>query len=116
MAHMIRRIRTLAVAGLVSAGVLMLYSPPGGAQGSAPRYVFDPAWPKPLPNEWKIGGVTGLAVAPDDTVWAYDRPNDLTNIELEAEMNADRLSRWNALSALVSWKLAPSSVGRCARM
>jgi hypothetical protein len=86
MTHLIRRIRTLAVVGLVSAGVVMLYSPPGGAQGSAPRYVFDPAWPKPLPNNWKIGGVTGLAVAPDDTVWAYDRPADLTNIELEAEI------------------------------
>jgi sugar lactone lactonase YvrE len=33
-----------------------------------------------------MGGVTGLAVAPnDDTVWVYDRPNDLTNLELEAE-------------------------------
>ena len=33
-----------------------------------------------MPNKWKIGGVTGLAVAPnDDTVWVYDRPNDLTN-------------------------------------
>jgi hypothetical protein len=83
---MIRRIRTLAVASVVSAGVVMVYSPTGGAQGSAPRYVFDPAWPKPLPNNWKIGGITGLAVAPDDTVWAYDRPNDLTNIELEAEI------------------------------
>ena len=58
-----------------------------GAQGqAAPRYVYDPGWPKPMPNKWKIGGVTGLAVAPnDDTVWVYDRPNDLTNLELEAE-------------------------------
>jgi hypothetical protein len=86
MTHMIRRIRTLAIAAVVSTGLVMLYSPPGGAQGSAPRYVFDPAWPKPLPNKWKIGGITGLAVAPDDTVWAYDRPNDLTSIELEAEI------------------------------
>src|SRR5678816_2550083 len=57
------------------------------AQGqNAPRYLYDPGWPKPLPNKWKIGGITGLAVAPnDDTVWVYDRPNDLTNLELEAE-------------------------------
>jgi len=60
-----------------------------GAQGAAvPRYVYDPGWPKQLPNKWKMGGVTGLAVAPnDDTVWVYDRPNDLTNLELEAETN-----------------------------
>ena len=57
-----------------------------GAQAAAPRYVYDPGWPKQLPNKWKMGGVTGLAVAPnDDTVWVYDRPNDLTNLELEAE-------------------------------
>jgi len=55
--------------------------------GGAPRYLYDPGWPKPLPNNWKMGGVTGLAVVPgDDTVWAYDRPNDLTNIELEKEI------------------------------
>ena len=58
-----------------------------GAQAPAvPNYVFDPGWPKPLPNNWKIGGVTGLAVVPGtDTVWAYNRPNDLTNLELEKE-------------------------------
>src|SRR5688572_33113876 len=56
------------------------------AQG-APRYIYDPGWPKPLPNNWKIGGVTGLAVVPGaDTVWAYNRPNDLTNLELEKEI------------------------------
>jgi len=59
------------------------------AQGQAPRYMYDPGWPKPLPNKWKMGGVTALAVAPnDDTVWVYDRPNDMTNLELEAEVGA----------------------------
>ena len=50
-----------------------------------PGYSFDPTWPKPLPNNWKMGGVTGLAVDSDDNVWAYNRPNDLTSIELHAE-------------------------------
>src|SRR5579862_8046678 len=54
---------------------------------TAPKFKFDPDWPKPLPNKWKIGGITGLAVSKDDTVWAYDRPNDLTDIELEAELS-----------------------------
>ena len=40
----------------------------------APKYKFDPDWPKPLPNKWKMGGVTGLAVDKDDNVWVYDRP------------------------------------------
>ena len=61
-------------------------APPPQAQ-TAPKFNVDPSWPKPLPNKWKMGGVTGLAVDKDDNVWVYDRPNDLTSIELEAELN-----------------------------
>ena len=70
------------------AGVSLLNSYTGtGAQAqTAPRYKFDPDWPKPLPNKWKMGGVTGLAVDKDDNVWVLNRPNDLTDIELEAEL------------------------------
>jgi DNA-binding beta-propeller fold protein YncE len=56
------------------------------AQQAAPRYVFDPSWPKTLPNKWKMGGVTGLAVDKDDNVWVHNRPNDLRNLELMAEL------------------------------
>jgi hypothetical protein len=52
-----------------------------------PRFIFDPTWPEPLPNLWKIGGVTGLAVDGNDDVWLYNRPGDLTNIELHAELD-----------------------------
>lgn len=70
----------------IAVGAMALYVGLGAQGQGAPRYVYDPGWPKPMPNKWKIGGVTGLAVAPnDDTVWIYDRPNDLTNLELEAE-------------------------------
>ena len=58
----------------------------GASEESAPKFKLDPNWPKPLPNKWKIGGITGLAVDKDDNVWVYDRPNDLTDIELEAEL------------------------------
>ena len=57
-----------------------------GAQAAAfPQFAVDATWPKPYPNKWKIGGVTGLAVDKDDNVWVYNRPNDLTSLELEAE-------------------------------
>lgn len=49
-------------------------------------YSFDPTWPKDLPNNWKMGGVTGLAVDSNDNVWVYNRPDDLTSIELHAEL------------------------------
>src|SRR5881392_2802821 len=81
--------KSWAVLGLL-AGVAVLISYAridGQAQTTAPRFKFDPDWPKPLPNKWKMGGVTGLAVDKDDNVWVYDRPNDLTDIELEAELN-----------------------------
>jgi hypothetical protein len=58
----------------------------GAQEPAAPKFKYDPDWPKPLPNKWKMGGVTGLAVDKDDNVWVLDRPNDLTDIELEAEI------------------------------
>ena len=78
----------IAVAAALLAGAALLASQTGmGAQAqSAPRYLFDPGWPKPLPNKWKLGGITGLAVDKDDNVWVHNRPNDLTDIELQAEL------------------------------
>jgi hypothetical protein len=55
--------------------------------GGVPRFKYDPDWPKPLPNKWKMGGVTGLAVDKDDNVWVLNRPNDLVSIEVHAEQN-----------------------------
>ena len=52
-----------------------------------PKYKFDPDWPKSLPNKWKLGGVTGLAVDKDDNVWVLDRPADLRDTELHAAKN-----------------------------
>jgi hypothetical protein len=73
--------RTLAGLGLALLCMSLI-----GQEPAAPKFKFDPDWPKPLPNKWKMGGVTGLAVDKDDNVWVYDRPNDLTDIELEAEL------------------------------
>ena len=83
-----KKMRTGAVIASIALGMFVVYVSVGAqAPSSGPRYVYDPGWPKPLPNNWKMGGVTGLAVDPkDDTVWAYDRPNDLTNIELQKEI------------------------------
>src|SRR5438309_1135497 len=73
----------LSVSGLC---LLVLAVALGAQTQTAPRFKVDPTWPKSLPNKWKMGGVTGLAVDKDDNVWVYDRPNDLTTIELEAEL------------------------------
>jgi hypothetical protein len=76
-----------AIPVLAGAGVLAFFLLQGAPEPGVPKFKFDPDWPKPLPNKWKMGGVTGLAVDKDDNVWVLNRPNDLTDIELEAELN-----------------------------
>ena len=71
---------------LAGAAFAFLHAADEARAQAAPSYSFDPTWPKPLPNLWKIGGVTGLAVDSDDNVWVLNRPNDLTALELRAEL------------------------------
>ena len=53
---------------------------PADASSSAvpagiPKFAVDPFWPQPLPNNWIIGQVAGLSVAPDDGhIWIIHRP------------------------------------------
>ena len=53
----------------------------GADRGGGPRYRVDPSWPKPLPNQWQIGQVPGIAVDRDDNVWIVQRPRTLTSDE-----------------------------------
>ena len=84
----VRTVRSYTVAVAAGICLLVLCVSLGAQEQSAPKFKFDPDWPKPLPNKWKMGGVTGLAVDKDDNVWVFDRPNDLTDIELEAELDS----------------------------
>src|SRR4026209_2697409 len=81
------RVRTGAVALTLGLGMLTLYGTQGAQAQTAPRFKFDPDWPKPLPNKWKMGGVTGLAVDKDDNIWVLNRTNDLVSIEIHAEQD-----------------------------
>ena len=47
--------------------------------GTAPSFVLDPAWPKPLPHHWIIGDVGGMYVDRHDHIWVYHRPRSLTS-------------------------------------
>jgi hypothetical protein len=79
--------RARTIAGLVGLAMLATWTIVGAQSPAVPKFKVDPTWPRPLPNKWKMGGVTGLAVDKDDNVWVYDRPNDLTSIEIEAELD-----------------------------
>ena len=41
-----------------------------------PAFEVDPLWPKPLPNHWLLGSVTGVAVDAQDHVWVVHRGYD----------------------------------------
>jgi hypothetical protein len=81
-----RSVRSRTIVALAGICMLVLSAASGAWTQTAPKYKFDPDWPKPLPNKWKMGGVTGLAVDKDDNVWVLDRPHDLRDMELRAEL------------------------------
>ena len=54
------------------------------APRSSPAFEVDPWWPKPLPNNWILGQVSGLAVDSRDHVWILHRPRTLTTREAGA--------------------------------
>jgi hypothetical protein len=57
------------------------------AANDVPRFQVEPFWPKPLPDNWILGQVAGIAVAPDDTIWIVHRPGTLVDDEKGATLN-----------------------------
>jgi len=53
----------------------------------APQFQVDPFWPKPLPNNWILGQVAGIATDKYDRIWVVHRPLSLTPRERAAEQN-----------------------------
>jgi DNA-binding beta-propeller fold protein YncE len=45
---------------------------------AVPQFEVDPWWPKPLPNNWILGQVSGIAIDSRDHVWIVHRPRTLT--------------------------------------
>lgn len=58
-----------------------------GAEAATPRYRVDTSWPAPLPNNWILGQVSGIATDADDHVWVLQRPASLTEDERGATLN-----------------------------
>jgi DNA-binding beta-propeller fold protein YncE len=76
----------LAAAGVVARPVTAQRP----ADGLAPRFQVDPFWPRPLPNRWLLGQVSGVAVDSRDHVWIVQRPKSLTEDERGATANPPR--------------------------
>src|SRR5438105_1288647 len=50
-----------------------------------PQFQVDASWPKPLPNRWILGQVSGIATDKYDRIWVVHRPGSLTPREKAAE-------------------------------
>jgi DNA-binding beta-propeller fold protein YncE len=84
--------RTLSALGLAAAvavagGCQQMPEQRSAAGAGAPKFVVDPAWPKPLPENWILGQVAGIAVDKDDRIWVLHRPTTLVDDEKGAMLN-----------------------------
>jgi hypothetical protein len=79
-----------------------------------PTFAVDPFWPKPLPNQWILGAVAGVAVDSSDHVWIVHRPSTLQPNEtrsiwraappvLEFDVNGELLSSWGGPGDGYEW-------------
>jgi hypothetical protein len=67
-----------------------------------PAYQVDPMWPKPLPNNWLVGAIAGIAVDARNHVWIVHRPSTL-------QPNETR-SFWHAAPPVLEWDEAGNLV------
>src|SRR4051794_39134682 len=75
-----------ACAAVVATAMVIQPSSPQ-AQGAAPKYEIDAAWPKSLPEKWVIGGLGGTCVDAQDHVFILNRQD-----VLPGELNAGTLA------------------------
>ena len=83
--------RVLATLAISLAGLASLTFP-GLAQQPAkadapPAFQPEPFWPKPLPENWILGQVAGIATAPNGNIWILHRPASLVDDEKGAQKN-----------------------------
>ena len=60
------------------------------AAGDIPTFAVDASWPKPLPNNWILGQVGGIAVDAQGHIWVIHRPRSLTDDEKGAALTPPR--------------------------
>jgi hypothetical protein len=75
-----RMTRTVLVG---AAALACLAAAPQTQRSAAPGLQVDPLWPKPLPNHWLYGSITGVAVDARDHIWVVHRGGDSLNARTE---------------------------------
>ena len=68
-----------------------------------PRFEVDPTWPKPLPEKWITGQLSGVCVDSHDHVAVVNRRN-ITDEEAETSINAPSIIMFDAAGNVIrSW-------------
>ncbi|MEO8681559.1 MAG: hypothetical protein ABI665_21110 [Vicinamibacterales bacterium] len=104
---MIRLTLSAVIAGLVTVAAAQQRDP-------VPTFAVDPMWPKPLPHQWILGAVAGVAVDRRDHVWLVHRPSTLQPNEtrsiwraappvLEFDPEGNLVSSWGGPGAGYEW-------------
>jgi DNA-binding beta-propeller fold protein YncE len=116
----------------VALAMLTVALAPAAFQAAPPAFQVDPLWPKPLPNHWLLGSVTGVAVDARDHIWVVHRGYDsmTARTEIGAATNpktadaccvpAPQVLEFDAAGALVShwggpgdkydWPVSPGGI------
>jgi len=81
------RRKPLAAILLAAVAGFGIFAPAAQAQSAAPKYVPDLSWPKPLPDQWVLGGLGGVCVDAQDHVLILNRQDILPG-----ELNAGKLA------------------------
>lgn len=70
-----RRTRTFVIGAALAAalGGAALSARADAQTAQAPVFQVDPYWPRPLPNHWLFGSITGVAVDGQNNVWVVHR-------------------------------------------
>src|SRR5262247_1241018 len=71
----------------MAAAALLLGCAQAPTREASGGYAVDTSWPKPLPNNWILGQVAGLAVDSRDHVWVIHRSKSLIDEEKGAALS-----------------------------
>jgi DNA-binding beta-propeller fold protein YncE len=71
-----------------------------------PQFKVDPFWPKPLPGNWMLGQVAGIAVDKNDNIWIVHRPTTLLDDEKGAQKNPPETKCCTAAPAVLQFDQA----------
>jgi hypothetical protein len=67
------------LAGTALCALTLVYWALAASPTGIPKFEPDPYWPKPLPNNWMFGEVSGVQVDSHDHIWVTHRPRTLTD-------------------------------------